>query len=154
MQNEIEAMKISQLIDHIYPFIIQFTKKIIESEGFSIKEKGEGLEQVFTITGGKCIDKLDFSFYNLLLEIATIDRDDIPLRFDDRLLDNCYLVKKAAKITSIRLRTIFANLEAENLGEIADFLKEIYSEGDLERICLRGPEQGKDRLNNNSYGCL
>jgi len=44
---------------------------------------------------------------SLLLEIATTDRDDVPLRFDERLRDFDYFLSKMTRLTQSKLKVLF-----------------------------------------------
>jgi hypothetical protein len=68
------------------------------------------LKTEFHIKSGE--KEMTFYLHNLLLEIATIDRDENPLRFDDRLVDFDYFAKKTARIIESKLKILFKLLSA------------------------------------------
>jgi len=105
MQNQTEIAKISRFLALMSPVIAGLPRMLIEAAGMQIEEKGAGMELEFII---KSKDKqVSFYLHNLFLEVATIDRDEEPLRFDERLEDFDYLVDKIIRCTCSKLKVLF-----------------------------------------------
>ena len=87
------------------PIVTDIIKQIFQSTGCEVKRQGQGLDMVFSI---KHIEKeIQFHMHNLLLEIATIDRDERRLRFDEKLLDFDYFVHKTNQCVDSKLKVLF-----------------------------------------------
>ena len=112
MQSQEEIIKINQFLSAILPIIVRAVKTFLRSVGLEVEEKGCGLDIVFSIKSGE--KQADFLLHNLLLEIATIDRDEEPLRFDERLVDFDYFLAKTARLTQSKLNILGHFLTEEN----------------------------------------
>jgi hypothetical protein len=78
---------------------------LLQVAGMDIEQEGHGLDTAFcTRSGGK---EAKFFMHNLLLEIATIDRDEEPLRFDENLRDLDYFAAKTARVVESKLNVLF-----------------------------------------------
>ena len=105
MQNQTEIAKISRFLAVMSPVIAGLPRMLIEAAGMQIEEKGAGMELEYIV---KSKDKqVTFYLHNLFLEVATIDRDEKPLRFDERLEDFDYLVDKVIRCTCSKLKVLF-----------------------------------------------
>ena len=51
--------------------------------------------------------EIQFHMHNLLLEIATVDRDENSLRFDEKLKDFDYFVHKTNQCVDSKLKVLF-----------------------------------------------
>lgn len=73
---------------------------------------------------------------NLLLEIATIDRDDDPLKFDYGLFDDGYKIRKIARMGASKVSSlIFIIRKARENGDITkEDVREYYDGSSLERF--------------------
>lgn len=105
MQNHIETRKIKQFLTMVLPVVVDVTKRILQSLGFQVTEKGRGLDTVFAIKAAE--KEAEFHLHNLFLEIATVDRDEEPLRFDEKLRDFDYFLAKMVRILESKLRVLF-----------------------------------------------
>ena len=85
MQNQNEISRINRFLCMVSPIVIGQVKMILQSAGLQVEEKGSGSDLVFIIKSGE--KEIHFSPYNLLLEIVSVDRDQLPLRFDENLQD-------------------------------------------------------------------
>ena len=93
----------------------------------------------FCITPGEVTGK--FFLQNLLLEIATVDRDEEPLRFDERLTDFSFFLSKTADLIQSKLRILLHLMEEEDTESAA---KKIQAESDgYERIRIWRREGGE-----------
>jgi hypothetical protein len=118
MRNQEEITKINHFISMILPGIVQSVKTFLQSAGLNVEEKGSGLDTVFSIKSGK--KEADFYLHNLLVEIATVDRDEEPLRFDEKLRDFDYFVAKAAKLTDSKMMILFELLSEDDVDKVID----------------------------------
>ncbi len=73
MQEQIEKLKISEFVNFILPIACGILKQTFETMGISAEQMGIGLDTIFFIK--KDDKEVEFYLNNLLLEIATIDRD-------------------------------------------------------------------------------
>jgi len=105
MQDQKEMTQINQFLCMITPIVTSQVKMLLESAGLQVEEEGFGLDAGFSIKCGQ--RQLKFYLQNLLLEIATIDRDEEPLRFDENLRDFDYFLAKTARITESKLNVLF-----------------------------------------------
>jgi len=113
MQNQIEIAKINAFLSLVTPIVIGVVRTILKTLNFKVKEEGSGLELVFSIKK----DEKEAKFYlqNLLLEIATIGRDQQPLRFYENLRDFDYFLTKTARLTESKLNVLFHLLGQDDM---------------------------------------
>ncbi|MHC4637324.1 MAG: hypothetical protein ACYTBV_07445 [Planctomycetota bacterium] len=107
------------------PIVTDIIKQILRSTDCELTHKGDGLNTVFCI---KHTDKeIKFHMHNLLLEIATVDRDERCLRFDEKLKDFNYFVHKTNQVIDSKLKVLFELLfeddfdkAKENIARLGD----------------------------------
>lgn len=58
---------------------------------------------------------MKFYLHNLFLEIATVDRDENPLRFDENLRDFDYFLAKTARVVESKLNVLFHVFSKEDI---------------------------------------
>jgi hypothetical protein len=105
MQNQIEIEKINNFLSLVSPVVVAIVKTILQTLGCDIKEEGSGLDLAFHIKSeGK---EVRFFLNNLLLEIATVDRDEDPLQFDENLRDFNYFLRNMAHVVESKLNVLF-----------------------------------------------
>ena len=113
MQDRNEITRINEFLSMVSPIVIGQAKMILQSAGLHVEEKGHGSDLVFIIKSGE--KEINFSPYNLLLEIATIDRDEVPLRFDEKLRDFGFFLDKMARLTQSKLQILFKLLAEDDV---------------------------------------
>jgi len=124
MQNQIEIEKINNFLSLVSPVVVAIVKTILQTLGCDVREEGSGLDLAFHIKSeGK---EVQFFLNNLLLEIATVNRDEDPLQFDENLRDFDYFLRKTAHVVESKLNVLFQlfgqdDIEAaiENIGQLA-----------------------------------
>jgi len=104
MQNQTEITKINHFLSSVSPVVVTIVKTILQTLDFQVIEKGRGLDLVFSIKVEK--KEAEFYLHNLFLEIATIDRDEEPLRFDEGLRGFDYFLAKTARIVASKLNVL------------------------------------------------
>lgn len=105
MQNQIEIEKINNFLSLVSPVVVTIVKTILQPLGCDVREESSGLDLAFHIKSeGK---EVRFFLHNLLLEIATIDRDEDPLQFDENLRDFTYFLRKTAHVVESKLNVLF-----------------------------------------------
>lgn len=109
MQTEQDITKIAGFLSMVGPAIIDSLELIFRDAGLNVQKKGSGLDTSFHIKVGEMEHVL--CLHNLLLEVATIDRDETSLRFDEKLLDFSYFLIKLSNIVNGRLNILFTLLE-------------------------------------------
>lgn len=77
-------------------------KTLLQSAGLTVKEESRGLDMVFYIRSGE--KEVNFYLQNLLLEIATIDRDEEHLRFDKNLRNFEFFLNKTSQLVKSKLK--------------------------------------------------
>jgi hypothetical protein len=112
MQNQKEITKISHFLAMVSPIIAGIVKTIIQSIGCEISQKGNGFNLIFSIKAGE--KHMEFYLHNLFMEIATVDRDENPIRFDNNLQDFDYFLAKMARVIQSKLNVLFKLLAEEN----------------------------------------
>ena len=105
MQNQKEIQKINRFLCMVSAVVTEIVKTILQSLDYEVNQKGHGLDLVFTIKKGE--KQAEFYLQNLLLEIATIDRDENPMRFDEKLRDFDYFLTKTCHLVESKLNVLF-----------------------------------------------
>lgn len=105
MKNQKEITRINSFLSMVLPVVVNVTKRILQSLDFQVTEQGCGLDTVFTIKAGE--KTAEFYLQNLFLEIATVDQDEQPLRFDENLRDFDYFISKMIRVLTTKLRVLF-----------------------------------------------
>jgi len=113
MQNQNEIAKINHFLSLVLPIVIELLRTILRATGCEVKEEGTGPDLVFSIKSGQ--KHVEFYLQNLLLEIATVDRDEEPLRFDERLQDFDFFIAKTAHVVQSKLAVLFHLLGQEDV---------------------------------------
>lgn len=141
MKRDQEGTKIASFLVVSTPFIARWVKGALESYGYQVKEEGAGLDLTFVVVKGEA--EVKFFLHNLFLEIATVDRDEEPLRFDERLLDFSYFLSKSAQLIRSKLRILLHLMEGK---DIEDAIRRIQADAaDYERIRIRRPLGGDEK---------
>ena len=123
MQNQQEITIINYFLSRTGTVIIYSLKTFLQAAGMEVEEKGHELDTAFHIKAGEKEIKLYLS--NLLLEITTIDRDAMPLRFDEGLLDYDYFLKKLSKVIESKLTILFKLLEHEDVDKVMESISQL-----------------------------
>lgn len=118
MQDRNELSKINRFLHMVSPIVIAQVKRILQSAGLQVEERGSGSDLVFIIKSGE--KEIMFSPYNLLMEIASIDRDEVPLRFDENLEDFGFFLDKMARLTQSKLQILFKLLAEDDVEKVID----------------------------------
>ena len=105
MQNQKEIERINHFLYLVSPVVAKVVERFLESSGCQIQQEGRGLELAFSIKKGK--KEVKMYLQNLLLEIATVDRDEEPLRFDENLRDFDFFLTKTVRLTESKLKILF-----------------------------------------------
>jgi hypothetical protein len=113
MQNQNEIAKINHFLALMLPVVVDVVKRILQAFGCQVAEEGNGLDLAFSIRSGE--KQVKFYLQNLLLEIATVDRDEQPLIFDERLRDFDYFLSKMVRVTQSKLNVLFHLLGQEDV---------------------------------------
>lgn len=105
MEHQRESERINQFLYFVTPIVIKFVKGLLESADLQVRQEGSGIETALSIRRGEKEAKMYLQ--NLLLEIATVDRDQQPLRFDENLRDFNFFLTKTARLTESKLKILF-----------------------------------------------
>ena len=105
MEHQKETERINHFLCFVTPIVIKFVKGLLESADLQVLQEGSGTEATLSIRKGEKQAKMYLQ--NLLLEIATVDRDQQPLRFDQRLEDFEFFMTKTARLTESKLKILF-----------------------------------------------
>jgi hypothetical protein len=136
MQEQIEKLKISEFISFTLSIVCGILKQTFEALGISAEQMGIGLNTVFCLK--KDDKKMEFYLNNLLLEIATVDRDEIPLRFDENLRDFDYFADKSARLIDSKLRILFELFSQDDIDKVIDNISQKSSQYERIRIIKFG----------------
>jgi len=124
MQDMSEITKINDFLFLTGPAITAQVKMILPSAGLKVKEAGRGPDLTFTLKSGH--KNIEFCPQNLLIDIATVDRNEEPLRFDANLRDFDYFLARKARVIEGRLKVVFQFLTEDNLDvAVANSVKQI-----------------------------
>ena len=103
-QNYDQTVKTSHFLAMASPIVVEIVKSMLRTNGCQIEQKGSGLGLALSIK--KDEKEAEFYLQNLLLEIATIDRDETPLRLDENLRDFDYFLAKMVRIVESKLNVL------------------------------------------------
>ena len=113
MDRQNDAQKITAFLVFAWPVVSQLVNAMLKALGWQITQKGSSLNVIFDIESkGK---RAEFHLYNLLLEIATIDRDEQPLRFDHRLDDFEFFLKKTGQLVQSKIAVLYELLSDDDI---------------------------------------
>jgi len=107
-----EIAKINEFLSLAAPFVISRVKRLFESLGLDVKEQGRGNDLAFVIESGKV--EVTFLPYNMMLDIATINRRATPLKFDEDVRQLDFFLAKTAHVVENKLRVVFDTLAADD----------------------------------------
>jgi len=117
-ENPTESEKINSFICLVSPIVTGSLKKLLQAAGFEVKQEGSNLNTELIIQKGE--KKAEMYLQNLLLEIATVDRDEEPLRFDENLRDFDFFLAKSAQLTESKLRILFHLFSEDDVDAAID----------------------------------
>ena len=113
MQNQKEIAKIGHFLYMALPIVVEVVKTFLRSADCEVKQEGCGLDLAFFIKSGEKESK--FYLRNLLMEIATVDRDEEPLRFDENLRDFDFFLAKTVRLVQSKLKILFHLFAEEDI---------------------------------------
>lgn len=113
MRNPKEINKINHFLSLVLPIVVDVVRTILQSFDWQVTEEGSGLDLAFSIKSGE--KEIKFFLHNLLLEIVTVDRDEVPLRFDENLWDFDFFLAKTTRLIRSKLEIL------EHLASEKDF---------------------------------
>ena len=122
------------------PIIADVVSTILYSSGFKVRCSGNGLDMVFCVTHEE--REFHFHMHNLLLEIATVDRDESPLRFDHRLKSFEYFVAKANRLIDSKLKVLFELVFEDDLDKAKENIAKLACQ--YQRIRIWSLDQDKN----------
>jgi len=143
-QDYSETGKIAVFLSATAQVITETVKKLLIMCGYEVVVNGQGLELRYEVSFGDM--KAVFYFRNLYLEIATVDRDAEPLRFDEKLRDHYYFVSKASFIIKSKLDILLKLLKSDDTDKTID---EIFTEFNGERIIIEKLDNLRRKNGNN-----
>ncbi len=118
MRDKSGTTEINDFLSLTGPAIIAQVKMILQSAGLKVRETGRGPDLTFTLKAGH--KEVEFCPHNLLMDIATVDRNEETLRFDYDLRDFDYFLAKKARFIESRLKVVFQFLTEDNLDAAVD----------------------------------
>ena len=130
MQNQKEIERINRFICLVSPIVAESIKNLLRLAGLEVSQQGQGLGTVLSIE--KDDKQAKMYLHNLLLEIATIDRDEEPLRFDARLRDFDFFTAKTVRLTQSKLKIFFHLFAEEDMDAVIENISQ--EAKDYERI--------------------
>ena len=130
MQNLKDSVKINHFLQAVTPIVVDLVQAILKSTDWQIERKGKGLDTSFSIKAGD--KETVFYLHNLFLEIASIDRDQNPMRFDERLRDFDYFIEKTIRLTESKLKILFQLFGQDDIDKAIKDIEQ--TAGQYERI--------------------
>ena len=118
MQDKSEITEINDFLSLTGPAVTAQVKMILQSAGLKVREAGRGPDLTFTLKSGH--KEVEFCPHNLLMDIATVDRNEETLRFDNDLRDFDYFLAKKARFIESKLKVVFQFLTEDNLDVAVD----------------------------------
>ncbi len=139
MNDDEDLKEIARFLGRALPMILTVVKCHFVAAGLEASLESRGMDLAFSITSGE--KEAKFFLQNLLLEIATIDRDERPLRLDERLNDPEYILDKVIQVTDSKLRIL---IHLFNEDDVDAALENIAEEGKhYERLRILKVDQEK-----------
>ena len=83
------------------------------------------------------------------MEIATVDRDDVPLRFDENVRDSDYLKAKIIRLIDSKLRILFPLLGEDNVDKVLESIYQFTNQYQRVRILKFDPKDSSQSHHNN-----
>lgn len=143
MEIDNEQAKINKFLSFAAPIVISTLNNFFKSAGFEVSRQGSGLDTAFSIKAGK--KETRFFLHNLLLEIATIDRDQSPLRFDEKLRDFNYFTAKTTGLIQSKLNILLQMLTEDNVDVAVErVMKEARHYERIRVVRFDKPESSQD----------
>ena len=139
MQDHNEISRINRFLHMVSPIVIGQVKMILQSTDLQVEERGSGSDLIFIIKSGE--KEIHFSPYNLLLEIVSVDRDQVPLRFDENLQDFGFFLDKMARLTQSKLQILFKLLAEDDVEKAIDNISQNAEQYQRIRIWRFDPEK-------------
>ncbi len=118
MQEKSKTMEINVFLSLTGPAIVAQVKMILQSAGLKVRETGCGPDLTFILKSGH--KEIEFCPHNLLMDIAAIDRNEVPVRFDTNLRDFEHFLTKKARVIESRLKVVFQFLTEDNMDVAVD----------------------------------
>lgn len=139
MQSQNEILKINSFLSVALPIIVGVVRTILKSFDWQVSEEGKGLDLAFSIKSGE--KEIKFYLHNLLMEIATIDRDEQPPRFDKNLRDFDFFLAKTARLTESKLNILFHLLKEEDVDTAVENISQDAKQYERIRIWKFDPKK-------------
>ena len=147
MQEQDEITKINNFLNSMSPFIALHVKILLKKAGLEFEEQDHGTDMVFNIKSGE--KEVKFFIYNLLMEIATVDRDERPLRFDENVRDFDYFKAKMTELIDSKLRILFPLLGEDNVDKALERIYQFANQYQRVRILKFDPKDSSQSRHNN-----
>jgi len=113
-----EDKRIAYFLSQVSPIIVNYVARLLQLAGLQVTQENSGLNTAFSIK--KKDKEAKMYLENLLLEIATVDRDQDPLRFDENLRDFDFFMAKLVNLTESKLKILFHFFTEENIDAAID----------------------------------
>ena len=110
--------RISYFLAAVAPIVVKYVMMLLRAAGFETKKEGSGLDTSLDVS--KENRQARMYLQNLFLEIATIDRDEQPLRFDERLKDFDFFLEKTTNLTASKLKVLFHLFAEEDMNTVIE----------------------------------
>jgi len=117
-EDQKEDKRISNFLALVAPVVVKYVTMLLETAGYEVKKEGTGFDTSLVISKDSRQAKMYLE--NLFLEIATIDRDEDPLRFDGRLKDFDFFLEKTANLTKSKLKVLFHLFAEEDMDAVIE----------------------------------
>ncbi|OHB52630.1 MAG: hypothetical protein A2Y12_03680 [Planctomycetes bacterium GWF2_42_9] len=121
-KNQIEYDKINRCLSKIAPIVLLTLESTFAENGIEFKLVGKGLDSKYQLKKGSL--ECSMFLHNLFLEVATVDRDATPLKYNNRMDDNEMLLARIIEIVDSKLAPLLLLIAGKDADEIERLAKQ------------------------------
>ena len=111
-----EHLKINQCLDIAVPLVLGLLEAAFQGNDIGFTLSGKGIDMQYNLSKGKL--SMSMFLRNLFLEIVTTDRDLNTLRYDFRLDDTDFLLRRIFSIVESKLAIVSPLLDGKDIKEV------------------------------------
>ena len=132
-----ESHKISMFLVKAAPLIMTLLEMTFRHYGIGFTRGGKGLSMKYDLKKGKLSSKMFLN--NLFLEVATVDRDSNPLRYDHRLNSFQFFMNRVKDVINSKLAVLLPLMDGKSPEEAGKIAKKLHP--DYERFVMKMVDQ-------------
>ena len=111
-----EHLKINQCLDIAVPLVLGLLEAAFKGNDIEFTLSGKGIDMHYELKKGKL--SMSLFLRNLFLEIVTTDRDYEPLRYDFKLDDPDFLLRRIFTIVGSKLAITLPLMNGQDIKEV------------------------------------